>query len=595
MGRRDARCAAADRDRRRRPRRRRPCSRSRVGPGGPSRRPGRCAGRRRLAWSRLLGRRAACSADDDDDSETAAEEERDNQDRIDLDKPLTSTTERRHHHHPPHHDDDPPGRPALRRARGGRAARLQRRAAGSWSTSTPGAHATSPCPRTIPYDAVAVTGGCRDAVTGDGETRLLPVLGAGRIPSPWCSGRGDQVLPGGRPDRVWLIDGGGRRAIEGAPPARRRAAGRPRRAACCARSRSPGAACRTPTDDAVLVSTGRPRLRGRRGRASDPSPSGGPSGAIGDAAGRPDAATTTATCALRAPADGRSRGRRRCSTVADPDGSGYEAVVGAGRPTRAARATDRVGWPDAAPAVRRRRAAAGTSRRALDSFSAPPRWLPDDLGLVVRRRPGLRVDPVGRAASGRRAVPVLERPLDRRSRSSSRRRRGRTLPLAVPRERVDERRAPSGRRRPGATALTWSRSVVQRRAAPTGRAARRRPRPAGPTPGRGGRPPPPRPRRGGWRAPARRRPATRSRRPVMIRSPIRPCTVSRPPSNEPASPVGNQPVGVLRVGAVAVGAQQHRAPHVDLAVDVDPELHAVERDRRRRRCRCRSRSGRRWR
>ena len=67
--------------------------------------------------------------------------------------------------------------------------------------------------------------------------------------------------------------------------------------------------------------------------------------------------------------------------------------------------------------------------------------------------------------------------------------------------------------------------------------------------------------------------------PVMIRSPIRPSTTSRPSASRwPASPVANQP-STSGDGAVAIAAEQHRAPQVHLAVD-DAELDTVERDRR---------------
>ena len=78
------------------------------------------------ASSALLGA-GWCSAAATTTDGGGPQEERDNQERIDLDKPLTSTTESGDHDHPPVHHHDPSGRPALRGARGGCAARHDRR------------------------------------------------------------------------------------------------------------------------------------------------------------------------------------------------------------------------------------------------------------------------------------------------------------------------------------------------------------------------------------------------------------------------------------------------------------------------------------
>ena len=62
----------------------------------------------------------------DDDRGRGPQEERDNQERIDLDKPQTSTTARATTTTRPTTTTTAPARPALRRAGGGRAARLHR-------------------------------------------------------------------------------------------------------------------------------------------------------------------------------------------------------------------------------------------------------------------------------------------------------------------------------------------------------------------------------------------------------------------------------------------------------------------------------------
>ena len=151
------------------------------------------------------------------------------------------------------------------------------------------------------------------------------------------------------------------------------------------------------------------------------------------------------------------------------------------------------------------------------------------------------------------------------------------LPAGGARERVDELEPAGARRRRGSTSLAWPRRSSSDGGAAGSRgttmATTRWPHSGSGRPdhdhlGHG---------RVGGEHPLDRRPATRSRPPVMIRSPMRPCTVSRP-SVERAGVAGRQPaVVVLRVVAVPVGAQQHRPAHVDLAVD-DPDLDAVERD-----------------
>ena len=66
--------------------------------------------------------------------------------------------------------------------------------------------------------------------------------------------------------------------------------------------------------------------------------------------------------------------------------------------------------------------------------------------------------------------------------------------------------------------------------------------------------------------------------PVMIRSPRRPSTCSRPSSRHRAEVAGgSQPSASSGSRAVAVGPQQHRAAQADLAVGVDAHLDAVER------------------
>jgi hypothetical protein len=60
-----------------------------------------------------------------------------------------------------------------------------------------------------PYEMVAVSGGVVSSFGGDRDAQLYAIERDG-VSDPVLLGVADQVLPAGRPDRVWLIDGGGR-------------------------------------------------------------------------------------------------------------------------------------------------------------------------------------------------------------------------------------------------------------------------------------------------------------------------------------------------------------------------------------------------
>ena len=124
----------------------------------------------------------------------------------------------------------------------------------------------------------------------------------------------------------------------------------------------------------------------------------------------------------------------------------------------------------------------------------------------------------------------------------------------------------------------FDRGARQRRASADwpGRWARRTPRRAGPTRG-SGRPATASSATPGMPASARSTAAGHTfSPPVLMTSPMRPSTRQHAVDDRPGVAGGEPPVGVLGVGAVAVAAQQHRAAHVDLALD-DAQLDAVER------------------
>ena len=293
------------------------------------------------------GRAAWCSAAVTTTDGAAPQEERDNQERIDLDKPQTldhrvgATTTTR-----PTTTTTLPVGPALRRAGGGRSCSSPPAPAGPWSTSPP--VEVAPGPRCRPADRVL--GSSRSAAGSSmpvgGEAAVLPGPRRREEPQPVPLGPADQVLTGGR--RTGSGSSISRRRDGRRTRRHRRPARRPHRARCCGPSRSRGA-------------TSRRRDRGRGARvarragstwptrtASEPIAVGWTSAARRRRRAGDDAATTTASCALRRqPTDGGSRATllaidgsgRRCTTRRSTAPDGSVAAGGYADPRRRAAAS----------------------------------------------------------------------------------------------------------------------------------------------------------------------------------------------------------------------------------------------------------------
>ena len=138
----------------------------------------------------------------DDTDGGGVQEERDNQERIDLDKPLTSTTSRATTTTRPSTTTTLPVGPPFGEPVEGV---LLVTTGSSWTKVdlTTGEVATVSLPLADEYSAVAVGGGI--AIPLGDEVEFFPVLGAGEDPQPVSLGPGDQVRRAG-PDRVWLLD-----------------------------------------------------------------------------------------------------------------------------------------------------------------------------------------------------------------------------------------------------------------------------------------------------------------------------------------------------------------------------------------------------
>jgi hypothetical protein len=168
-----------------------------LGPRRPK--PGR---RRHLAIAvavvAVLGLGLLLGGRDDGDA-ASSEEERDNQERIDLDKPLTSTTARR----PTTTTTEPNGPPFGEPIEGV----LMIYTGVTWTRTdlTTGATAIVSLPPANFYDpsAVAIGGGLA-VPSGSGEVWFYPALGPEEDLPHVVLGPGDRALPAGD-DRLWLV------------------------------------------------------------------------------------------------------------------------------------------------------------------------------------------------------------------------------------------------------------------------------------------------------------------------------------------------------------------------------------------------------
>ena len=252
---------------------------------------------------------------DGDDSEGAGDEERDNQERIDLDKPLTSTTARGSTTSRPTTTTAPPGPPLGEPVEGAFLVY-----AGTWSRLDLTTGALTPLRLPLPnfYDAVAVAGGIA-VPSGGGEVWFIPVLGAGEEPGHVVLGPGDRVLRAGG-DRMWLIHDP---APEGQPSLHVDVRLVDLEGTVLRSFQVPGGDVADATSDAVILS------RAGRVYAADedgirPIATGAPVGTVGDAV-LLVTCDDRAECALqRHSTDGRAP--RELVSLADPDRVQYDAV-----------------------------------------------------------------------------------------------------------------------------------------------------------------------------------------------------------------------------------------------------------------------------
>jgi hypothetical protein len=173
-----------------------------LGPRGPKRGRGRSLAVG-LGLVALLGA-GLLLGDDGSDSRRTAKEERDNQDRIDLDKPLTSTTERRTTTTArPTTTTTLPVGPLLGEPAEGA---LLVYTGATWKRVDLATSQVSDIdlPAANQFDSVAVAGGIA-MPSRTGEVWYYPVLGTGAAPEHVVLGPGDRVVRAGS-DRVWLLD-----------------------------------------------------------------------------------------------------------------------------------------------------------------------------------------------------------------------------------------------------------------------------------------------------------------------------------------------------------------------------------------------------
>ncbi len=247
---------------------------------------------------------------------------------------------------------------------------------------------TSPdLPILNPYTVVALRGGVVTAdPDGNREATLYAIGPGGDIGGPIALGRADQVLPAGRPDRLWLLDGGGR-MNEGGAFIDARAEVR--------LVDVHGEVLRSFEVETSFVSHGLEEgvVFDRGGRvylANEqgvrPIAVGSSMGVIGDdllVLGCDD----DADCAVvRQPVDGRASSL--VFDVADVENVGYDSSTAADG--RIALTT----YGGEAGQSLLLFAADGTPLGTLDGAASPvdgpPRWLPDDLGLIATDRGGVQ-------------------------------------------------------------------------------------------------------------------------------------------------------------------------------------------------------------
>ena len=264
---------------------------------------------------------------------------------------------------------------------------------------------------------------------GSREAELYPISRSGEVGPPVVLGLADQVLPAGRPDRVWLIDGGGRsnggggfanstvdvRLVDLAGESLRSFRGRERLRVA---RRWTKASCSTEADGSTWPTR----------RASGPSPSGWTVGVMGD-----DllliSCDDDAVCALtRQPVDGGAA--TALIDRVDVDRIGFDAITADdGRI-----ALMSYGEDGAEPApVRRRRKVTGSARGRGDRLQRDAEVAARRSRAVVRRRLDRPVDPFGATASGSsEPVPGLQGiSVGGRARHQLVSARRRTLPLDV--------------------------------------------------------------------------------------------------------------------------------------------------------------------
>ena len=334
--------------------------------------------------------------DSDTESESAAEEERDNQERIDLDKPLTSTTGRRTTTTRPTTTTTAPLGPPLGEPLEG--AILITSPTG-WEVVdlTTGAVRRVSLPFADPFSSVAVAGGV--VAVSRGVANYYQILGSGEEPPARELGPADFVMRSGT-DQVWLLDAPPDGGDDPSPHVEVRLVDLD--AAVQRSFEVPGRWVERATESAVLVSRGG-RVYAADGQGLRSIAVGMLTNVSGDAA-VVLTCDEQASCELRRqPVDGSSG--RRLLEVENPDTGYFEPFDGPDGRFGFASSAD-FGGSASIVLFGAEGESLGKVEITSSPFAMSPRWLPGDLGLLVGTGSGIEwIRPDG---SGWQTSPIFE-------------------------------------------------------------------------------------------------------------------------------------------------------------------------------------------
>jgi hypothetical protein len=338
----------------------------------------------------LVGLTIGGEGDEPERSSSTKKEERDNQERVGLDKPTTSTSQRP--------TTTTTTAPALGPIFGEPIEGTLLIYSGQrWKAIDLASGEQRVLRLSIPepWEGVPVPGGL--VVAQAGEARRYPILEGGEAPEPTVLGPADRILPAG-PGRLWLVTDPPDDAAADALRSDIRLVdldGRVLRSFT-----APGRYVSEATEDGVLLSRG--------GRVYFVDEGGLRALAVGWVLGTAGNAALVLGCDV----DGSCNLRRFQSTgasqsvledIGDPDSvyfDGYESPDG----RLALLQSDNLGADQQVLLFDPDGRSIGVAEIDVASMSAPPRWLPDDLGLVIGTGRGLEwIRPDG---SGWSLVPI---------------------------------------------------------------------------------------------------------------------------------------------------------------------------------------------